>query len=113
LGSADDRQIDVEEKGSLDKAAVIAALGQSGDADYDSVSHSSLFPALWSKVGGRSQEKGEEGVREWRQGDENIRGHMQEGKKMLTTRLERLLRMLMSIHRDDWKLKIGFNFIHY
>lgn len=38
LGSADDRQIDVEEKGSLDKAAVIAALGQSGDADYDSVS---------------------------------------------------------------------------
>lgn len=31
------RQIDVDEKGSLDKAAVIAALGQSGDADYDSV----------------------------------------------------------------------------
>jgi len=41
LTGADDRQIDVEEKGSLDKAAVIAALGQSGDADYDSVSHSS------------------------------------------------------------------------
>jgi hypothetical protein len=38
LTGADDRQIDVEEKGSLDKAAVIAALGQSGDADYDSVS---------------------------------------------------------------------------
>jgi hypothetical protein len=37
LTDADDRQIDVEEKGSLDKAAVIAALGQSGDADYDSV----------------------------------------------------------------------------
>jgi hypothetical protein len=37
LTGADDRQIDVEEKGSLDKAAVIAALGQSGDADYDSV----------------------------------------------------------------------------
>jgi plastin-1 len=31
------RQIDVEDKGSLDKASVIAALGQSGDADYDSV----------------------------------------------------------------------------
>jgi hypothetical protein len=38
LGSqADDRQIDVDDKGSLDKATVIAALGQSGDADYDSV----------------------------------------------------------------------------
>ena len=35
---ADSRQIDVDDKGSLDKAAVIAALGQSGDADYDSVS---------------------------------------------------------------------------
>jgi len=34
---ADHRQIDVEEKGSVDKASVIAALGQSGDADYDSV----------------------------------------------------------------------------
>jgi hypothetical protein len=32
------RKIDVDDKGSLDKAAVIAALGQSGDADYDSVS---------------------------------------------------------------------------
>jgi hypothetical protein len=49
LTVADDRQIDVEEKGSLDKAAVIAALGQSGDADYDSVSHSSLFLALFSR----------------------------------------------------------------
>lgn len=36
--SADNRQIDVDDKGSLDKATVIAALGQSGDADYDSVS---------------------------------------------------------------------------
>jgi len=41
--SADDRQIDVDDKGSLDKAAVIAALGQSGDADYDSVSTLHLF----------------------------------------------------------------------
>jgi hypothetical protein len=32
------RQIDVEERGSLDKAAVIQALQSSGDADYDSVS---------------------------------------------------------------------------
>lgn len=35
---ADDRQIDVEDKGSLDKAQVISALQSSGDADYDSVS---------------------------------------------------------------------------
>jgi len=34
-------------------------------------------------------------------------------EKELMIRLERLSRMLMSIHRDDWKLKIGFNFIHY
>jgi hypothetical protein len=51
LNRADDRQIDVEEKGSLDKAAVIAALGQSGDADYDSVSHSSLCSPLSSRKG--------------------------------------------------------------
>jgi hypothetical protein len=38
------RKIDVDDKGSLDKAAVIAALGQSGDADYDSVS---LSPATF------------------------------------------------------------------
>jgi hypothetical protein len=44
LTDADDRQIDVEEKGSLDKAAVIAALGQSGDADYDSVCPLHLSP---------------------------------------------------------------------
>jgi plastin-1 len=31
------RQIDVDDKGSVDKATIIAALGQSGDADYDSV----------------------------------------------------------------------------
>lgn len=29
----------MDDKGSLDKAAVISALGQSGDADYDSVSY--------------------------------------------------------------------------
>lgn len=31
------RQIDVDEKGSLDKATVISSLQQTGDADYDSV----------------------------------------------------------------------------
>ena len=44
--SADNRQIDVDDKGSLDKAAVIAALGQSGDADYDSVSTLHLISRL-------------------------------------------------------------------
>jgi plastin-1 len=32
------RQIDVDDRGSLDKATVIQALQTSGDADYDSVS---------------------------------------------------------------------------
>lgn len=32
-------------------------------------------------------------------------------KKELINRLERLSRMSMSIHRVDWKLKIGYNFI--
>lgn len=32
------RQIDVDDRGSLDKATVIQALQSSGDADYDSVS---------------------------------------------------------------------------
>jgi hypothetical protein len=31
-------QIDVDDKGSLDKATVIAAVQQTGDADYDTVS---------------------------------------------------------------------------
>ena len=31
------RQIDVEERGSVDKAQVISALQSSGEADYDSV----------------------------------------------------------------------------
>lgn len=35
------RQIDVDDKGSLDKATVISALQANGEADYDSVS--SLF----------------------------------------------------------------------
>jgi len=34
-------------------------------------------------------------------------------KNELIIRLERLLKMLMSIHRDGWKLKIGYSFIHY
>ncbi len=33
------RQIDVEERGSVDKAQVISALQSSGEADYDSVSY--------------------------------------------------------------------------
>jgi hypothetical protein len=120
LTGADNRQIDVEEKGSLDKAAVIAALGQSGDADYDSVSYSSLFSALFSRraVFKREEQPSERGrgrrsERATIQGGEVIRGYMQEGKKMLMTRLERPSRMLMSIHRDDWKLKIGYSCTHY
>lgn len=39
------RQIDVDEKGSLDKAQVISALQHSGEADYDSVSSS--YPQMY------------------------------------------------------------------
>ncbi len=37
VADADSRSIDVDDKGSLDKAEVITALQNSGDADYDSV----------------------------------------------------------------------------
>ena len=40
------RQIDVDDKGSLDKQQVIAALQQSGEADYDSV----CFPPAQTRV---------------------------------------------------------------
>ena len=40
----------MDEKGSLDKATVIAALGQSGDADYDSVSLPTLSIGWFTEI---------------------------------------------------------------
>jgi hypothetical protein len=107
LTGADNRQIDVEEKGSLDKAAVIAALGQSGDADYDSVCPvhlTSMYPK------GKIRTEQARRVRRRRMGQPRRTRHE---KKELIIRLERLSRTLMSIHRDDWKLKIGYSCTHY
>lgn len=44
MGNSFLRQIDVDDKGSLDKATVISALQANGEADYDSVSR--LFFAI-------------------------------------------------------------------
>jgi hypothetical protein len=87
LTGTDFRQIDVDDKGSLDKAAVIAALGQSGDADYDSVSplHFSLahIKRGYTDAEGKKVYKDQDGHR----------GEDDRKECRLMNRLERLSRM--------------------
>jgi hypothetical protein len=57
-----DRQIDVDDKGAVDKATIISALQASGDADYDVV-RSNLGPGCTDDAGQRDIEERQPGFK--------------------------------------------------